>query len=190
MMVEKDNHLVCDEEACNYCDCMTTKRLWDKATSGWKYYVWGEMRELLGLDILSLYTPLSTSHNCSPKWLLFIFPYCHHLPPCTSSTACACFHLSCHKSSQIKVATLQKNLDLLVHEHHTQMALTLQFISTLLSQIASIAIVALQFTAIPKCYPTLPSGKRKCICSLHIIYIVLIILAIYPVGWCEYGRHQ
>jgi len=88
--------------------------------------------------------PLHTSCNCSPKRLLFIFPYCHHLPPCTSSAACDHFCLSHQKSSQIKVTTLQKSLDLLVHEHHTQMALTLQFISTLLSQLASIAITALQ----------------------------------------------
>jgi len=83
--------------------------------------------------------PLRTPHNRSPKRLLFIFPYCRRLPPRTSSAACARFRLSRQKSSRIKVTTLQKSLDLLVDEHRTQMALTLQFISTLSSQLASIA---------------------------------------------------
>ena len=89
-------------------------------------------------------TPLRTPHNHSPKWLLFIFPYCHCLPPHTSSAACACFRLSHQKSSWIRVTTLQKSLDLLVDKHHTQMALTLQFISTLSLQLASIATTMLQ----------------------------------------------
>jgi len=90
------------------------------------------------------HAPLCTPHNHSPKRLLFLFPYCCCLPPCTSSAACACFRLSCQKSSWIKVTTLQKGLDFLVHKHHTQMALTLQFISTPSSQLASVAITVPQ----------------------------------------------
>ena len=33
------------------------------------------------------------------------------------------------------------------------------------------------------------SGKKKCIGSLHLVYIAPIVLTIYPVGWYEGGRH-
>ena len=98
--------------------------------------------------------PLHTSSNCSPNRLLFIFPHCRHLPPPTSSAACACFCLSCQKSSRIHLPDSVQGWNR-IHRTCTRAQQTLHPNSFNIIQLTQLASIHLQSCILLK------------ICTLH-----------------------